>query len=507
MIRLAAFLLLFEFELDLRAMERYDMIVLGGGSGGLVAAAGAAQLGAKVLLVEKNLLGGDCLYTGCVPSKTFIASARWANEVKRANEFGFESIDWKFKDDTFASITERVWRAIKTIEPHNAPERFQKMGAEIFFGTPRFLSPHEIEVEPKEGGPAVRFKAKRFCISTGSGPAIPPIEGLKEAGFITNEEVFHLKSLPKSLVVLGGGAIGVELGQAFARFGSSVTIVEMLDHILPKEDEEISSAIEDTLKSEGLNTLTKTKALKVKRGESGNKIITIESEGKQSEIEAEEILVATGRKPNVEGLNLEAAGVAYDKERIITDEYLRASQKHIFAAGDVTAHFQFTHWAADEAALVVRNAFFFWPLTQKTDFRIVPWATFTDPEVARVGLTEKEAKEKRGEANISVYRVSFVDNDRAVAEEELKGFAKIICTKRKSKIIGAHIIGPHAGELIHEIILAMKQGLSITSIGGMVHVYPTLTQVTQQAGVDAVLETLSSQTVRKWMARYLKIWR
>jgi dihydrolipoamide dehydrogenase len=486
--------------------ERYDMIVIGGGSGGLVAAAGAAQLGAKVLLVEKNLLGGDCLYTGCVPSKTFIRSARWAREVKRANEFGFETVDWKFKDESFASITDRVWRAIKTIEPHDSPERFEKMGVEIFFGTPRFVSPNEIEVEPKDGSAKLNFNAKRFCISTGSRPAVPPIEGLKETGFITNEEVFHLKHLPESLVVLGGGAIGVELGQAFSRFGSRVTIVEMLEHLLPKEDEEVSSAIENILTTEGISVHTKTKAIKVRR-DGDKKIITLEKENKQEEIEAEEILVATGRRPNIEGLNLEAAGVAYDKQRIITDEYLRTSQKHIFAAGDVTAHFLFTHTAAYEASLVVRNALFFYPLTQKIDFSVVPWAVFTDPEVARVGLTEKEAKEKFGDANVKIFRVQFNDNDRAVAEEELQGFAKIICMGRKKKIIGAHIIGAHAGELIQEVVIAIKQGLGITAIGGMIHAYPTLTQITQQAGVDAVLEQLSSPTVRKWMKRYLKIWR
>lgn len=220
---------------------------------------------------------------------------------------------------------------------------------------------------------------------------------------------------------------------------------------------------------------------------------------------AEEILVSTGRRPNVEGLNLEAAGVKYDKQRIFTDNYLRTSARHIFAAGDITGHFPFTHMAAYEASVVIRNAFFFWPLLQQTDFRVVPWTTFTDPEVARVGLTESEAKKKFGTKNVHIFRTLFADNDRAQAEEETKGFAKIICIGRKNEIVGAHIVGAHAGELIHEVVLAMKQRLSITALGSMIHVYPTLTQINQQAGVDAILKNLSAY--KKWLSYYFRVWR
>lgn len=484
--------------------ETYDFIVIGGGSAGLVAAGGAATLGAKVALVEKNLLGGDCLYTGCVPSKTLIRSARFAADVRQAEKFGFEISDFKFQNDNFASITNRVQRVISTIEEHDSPERFEKMGVEVVFGSPRFINPNEIEILLKSSDEKRVMKARRFCIATGSSPAVPPIEGLREAGFITNESVFHLTELPEKLIVLGGGAIGAELGQSFARFGSKVTMVEMLDRLLVKEDEEVSAFMTQVFADEGVEVLTKTKAVRV-RTENGRKFLSVENDGKTSEIEADEILVATGRKPNLEGLDLEKAGVKFDKNRIITDEYLRTSAKHIFAAGDVTGHLQFTHTADYEAQVVIQNAFLFYPLTKKTDFRVVPWATFTEPEVGRVGLTEKEAREKFGD-NVKVYKVDFAHNDRANAEDETEGFAKIVC-KKNGEIIGAHLVGASAGELIHEFVWAMKKRLKISQLNDIIRVYPTLAKITQAVGTEATLESLQSPFVQKWFARYLKFWR
>ena len=446
-------------------------------------------------------LGGDCLYTGCVPSKTFIRSARFAADVRRAEAFGFASPELEFKDRDFASITERVARVIETVGEHDKPERFHAWGVDVIFATPRFVSRHELEITDREGVKRT-IVAQRFCISTGSRPAVPPVEGLNETGFLTNESVFQIKKLPQSLVVLGGGPVGLELGQSFARFGSNVTIVEMDKRLLPKEDEEVSASIQQIMRAEGLKILLNHKAVQATLA-NGQKILTVEQDGRRQEVQADEILVATGRRPNIEGLNLEAAGGHYDKERIFTDEYLRTSARHIFAAGDVTGHFPFTHMAAYEASLVIRNALFFWPLRQRADFRVVPWATFTDPEVARVGLTEGEAKEKFGEANLRIYRTEFADNDRAQAEEEAKGFAKIICTGRKDEIVGAHIVGAHAGELIHEVVLAMKQRLSITALGRMIHVYPTLAQINQRAGLDAVLEKLAFY--KKLLSYYFKL--
>ena len=483
--------------------ETYDLIVIGGGSAGLVAAGGAAILGARVALIEKNKLGGDCLYTGCVPSKSLIRSAKFAADMRNADKFGFQVPDFKFKNDRFASITNRVQRVIKDIEPHDAPEVFEKMGVEVIFGALKFLNPNEIEIELKDTGETKKLKAKRFCISTGSSPFTPPIEGLYETDFITNEEVFHLKDLPERLIVLGGGAIGVELGQAFARLGAKVSIIEMDDRILAKEEAEVSAFMEDIFRSEGIEVLTKSKAVKVHKNDKGEKVITIEKDGKSEEIIGDEILAAVGRKPNVSGLDLEKAGVKFDKKQIETDEYLRTSAKHIFAAGDVTAHFQFTHTADYEAQIVIQNAFLFYPFTQKTDFRVVPWATFTEPEVARVGMTEAEAKKKFGD--VKIIKVAFEENDRAHAEGETEGFAKVILSGKK--IVGAHIVGLRAGELIHEFVLAMKLNLSLDDLSKAIHVYPTLSKITQAVATEKTLETLKSPFVQKWFARYLKIWR
>lgn len=484
--------------------ETYDLIVIGGGSAGLVAAGGSAILGAKVALIEKNLLGGDCLYTGCVPSKALIKSARFAHQTKEAQKFGFQGLEPKFLNDSFASITNRVQDIIKVIEHHDSPKVFEEMGVEVVFGTPKFLNPNEIEVSLKNTDEKRVMKAKRFCISTGSRPFTPPIEGLHEAGFITNEEVFHLKNLPKRLIVLGAGAIGLELGQSFSRFGSEVTVVEMADRILIKEDEEVSAAMEKILSDEGLRILTKAKAVKVHKGENGAKVVTVEASGKSFEIEADEILAAVGREPNINGLDIEKAGVEFEKNRIKTNEYLQTSNKHIFAAGDVTAHFQFTHMADYEAQIVIQNAFVPFLFKKKTDFRVVPWATFTEPEIARVGLTENEAKEKYGE-NIKVYKVNFTENDRAQTESAIEGFAKIVTYK--NRIIGATLVGEHAGELIHEFVWAMKENLNLSQLNKIIRVYPTLAKITQAVGTEATLESLKSPFVQKWFKRYLKIWR
>lgn len=483
--------------------ENYDFVVIGGGSAGLVAAGGAGLLGAKVLLVEKRALGGDCLYTGCVPSKTLIRSARFAADARRASDFGFRIADFGFENNDFASITNRVKRVVKTIEQHDSPERFEKMGVEVVFGAPRFLNPNEIEIESRNGE-IRKIKAKRFCIATGSSAAIPPIDGLKEAGFQTNETVFELKKLPAKLVVLGGGAIGAELGQSFARFGSGITIVEMSERILAREDREVSEFVETSFRRENIEILTKTKAVKV-RTENGKKFVGLEQNGKQFEIEADEILVATGRKPNLENLDLEKAGVQWDKNKIITDEFLRTTAKHIFAAGDVTGHFQFTHVADYQAQTAINNAFLFRPFLKKADFRVVPWATFTTPEIGRVGLTEAEAREKFAD-KIRIYKVNFDENDRAQAEDDATGFAKIVC-KSNGEIVGAHLVGASAGDIVHEFVWAIKLRWKISELNKIIRVYPTLSKIVQAVGTESTIETLQSPFVQRWFGRYLKFWR
>jgi pyruvate/2-oxoglutarate dehydrogenase complex dihydrolipoamide dehydrogenase (E3) component len=483
--------------------KSYDLIVIGGGSAGLVAAGGAAILGARVALVEKKLLGGDCLYTGCVPSKSLIRSAKFASDLKRAKEFGFEIAGFDFDERSFASVTKRVRRVIAGIEPHDSPERFEKMGVEVIFGTPAFTGRHEIEVRLNETHETKILRAKRFCLATGSSPLVPPIEGLRETGFVTNEEVFGLEKLPPRLIVLGGGPIGVELGQAFARLGARVTIVEMADRLLSREDEEVSALMTEILRREGVEIVSGATAVKARRTASGDKAVTIEREGARSEIAADEILVALGRRANVGGLALDKAGVKFDDKRIETDAYLRTSAAHIFAAGDVSGRFQFTHTADYEAQIVLQNCFVPFPFRKKADYAVVPWATFTEPEAARVGLTEREAREKFGD--VEVIRVDFEDNDRAHAEGETEGFAKILL--RGKRLVGAHIVGLRAGELIHEFALAMKLGLSLDDLNRTIHVYPTLSKIIQAAATEKTLATLGSPFVRKWFRRYLRIWR
>jgi pyruvate/2-oxoglutarate dehydrogenase complex dihydrolipoamide dehydrogenase (E3) component len=324
--------------------ETFDLIVIGGGSAGLVAAGGAATLGARVALIEKNALGGDCLYTGCVPSKTLIKSAKFAYQARQAQKYGFQNLEPKFFGDSFASITNRIQNVIEIIERHDAPEVFEQMGVKIVFGNPRFLNEKEVEIRLKNSHKKLCLKAKRFCIATGSRPAVPSVEGLREAGFITNEEIFQLKELPNRLVILGAGAIGIELGQSFARFGSKVTIVEAGKRILANEDEEVTALLEKILKVENLEILTETRAVKVRNENNGTKIMTVESNGKTFEIEADEILAAVGRQPNLDGLDLEKAGVESDKKRIKTNDYLQTSQKHIFAGGRRDRTFQLRIW-------------------------------------------------------------------------------------------------------------------------------------------------------------------
>ncbi|MBS1793278.1 MAG: FAD-dependent oxidoreductase [Acidobacteria bacterium] len=483
--------------------EVYDLIVIGGGSAGLVAAGGAGILGARVALVEKHLLGGECLYTGCVPSKALIRSARFAHDARRAADFGFRVADFGFAGDRFAAVTNRVQQVIAAIEPHDSPERFEKMGVEVVFGTPRFVSSGALEVESKDSGALRKMKAKRFCIATGSSPFVPPVEGLRETGFVTNETLFRLETLPARLIVLGGGAIGAEMAQAFRRLGARVTVVEQGERLLSKEDREISAFAEEIFRREGIEILTGSKAVAARTNAAGEKIVTIETGGAKREIAGDELLVALGRRPNVEGLELEKAGVRFDEKRIETDAYLRTTAKNIFAAGDVTNRFQFTHTADYEAQVVLRNCFLFYPLTVKADYRVVPWATFTEPEIGRVGLTESEARAKYG--SISVVRAEFGDNDRAHAEGETEGFAKIVLAGKK--IVGAHIAGPRAGELIHEFVLAMKFGLSLDDLGRAIHVYPTLSKIAPALATEKTLAALGSPSVKKWFGRYLKFWR
>jgi pyruvate/2-oxoglutarate dehydrogenase complex dihydrolipoamide dehydrogenase (E3) component len=442
----------------------YDLVIIGGGSGGLVVASAAAQLKAKVALVERDHLGGDCLWFGCVPSKSLIHASRVAYEVKNAARFGVHTEHPKID---FSKAADHVQTVIKTIEPHDSPERFRGLGVDVIFGEGKFSDRQTFEVNGRQ------LKARAFVISTGSRPAIPAIPGLTEAGFLTNEKVFSLQERPDNFAIIGGGPIGCELGQAFSRLGSNVTIIESGDHLLQKEDPEAAQVVQDQLISEGIKILTQTRVEQVEL-KAGKKHIKA---GKNTII-ADEILLAAGRVPNVESLNLEAAGVAVGKQGIQVNSKLQTTNPRIYACGDVIGGYQFTHVAGYEAVVVLTNALFF-PVS-KANYRVIPWATFTDPELARVGLTEKQAIERYGK-DIYVLKQPFSGVDRAQAEGKTSGFAKII-TRVNGEILGAHLVGPSAGELIHEVVLAMANNLKVSALTG-IHIYPTLSEVNSKAGL------------------------
>ena len=442
----------------------YDIVIIGGGSGGLVVASAAAQLKAKVALVERDRLGGDCLWYGCVPSKSFIHASRVAYEVKNAARFGIHTQPPEIE---FAKAMGHVREVIKNIEPHDSPERFRGLGVEVIFGEGKFIDDKTFEVNGK------KLTARAFVISTGSRPAIPPVEGLKEAGFLTNEQVFSLSELPKSLAIIGAGPIGCELGQSFSRLGSDVTMISSRENILAKEDPEAALVIEQQFELEGIKILRQARAEKVEVVD-GKKRLT--AAGHQ--ITVDEILVSAGRTPNVESLNLEAAGVEVGKEGVKVNGKLQTTNKKIYACGDVIGGYQFTHVAGYEAVVVLTNALFF-PFS-KADYRVIPWATFTDPELARVGMTEEQARKRYGKG-IYVLKQPFAGVDRAQAEGATLGFAKII-TLGNGQILGAHLVGPSAGELIHEVVLAMSKKLPVSALTG-IHIYPTLSEVNSKTGL------------------------
>ena len=474
------------------ASKKYHLIVIGAGSGGLVAAAGAAGLGAKVALIEKHKMGGDCLNTGCVPSKAIIRTAKIAYDARTASRFGIPDLKPSIE---IKRVMESVREAQKKLEPHDSPERFQGIGVDVHFGTYRFVSPYEISDGEET------LSAKRFVIATGAFPFVPPIKGIQGIPTLTSDNVWNLTELPKRLVVLGGGPIGAELVQVFARLGSKVTVVEMLDCLINREDPEASCLIKERFQKEGIETLVNTKAEEVRKTSDGYELIVSHIKEGRKTVPFDHILVAVGRTPNVEGLDLEKAGVRYSKKGIEVDPYLRTSAKHIYACGDVAGPYQFTHTADFQARLILRNALF--PGKSKIDYRVVPWCTFTDPEVARVGLNEKEAKEK----NISydLYSYSMKDLDRAVCDREDEGLIKVLTKKGTDQLLGVTLVGSHAGDLIHEFVLAMHQKIGLKKIASMIHIYPTLAEISKRVADTYQRGRLTPKT-RRWLEKYFR-WR
>ncbi len=448
----------------------YNVIVIGGGSAGLVSAYICALLKAKVALIEKHKMGGDCLNTGCVPSKALIRTASLISQINRHREFGLSQATAEFD---FAEVMERVRRIIRQVEPHDSVERYTKLGVDCIEGEAKIKSPHTVEVNGK------KLTARSIIIATGAAPAIPKIPGLDQANYLHTENIWDLFKQPKRLVIIGGGPIGCELGQCFARLGTKVTQIQHHRQLLNREDDEIVKIMEARFIKEGMDLKLNSEAVAVTQA-GGKKCVHVKSEGKISEIEFDEILVAAGRAPRVEGYGLEELGIRLtDRGAIQTDEYSRTNIKNIFACGDVTSPYQFTHMAAHQAWYCAVNALFQPFKKFKVDLSMVPWCTFTDPEIARVGLNEKEAKQKGIRYEVATYALD--DLDRAIADSETHGMVKVLTVPGKDEILGVTICGYHAGDLLPEFILAKKYGLGLNRILNTIHVYPTMAEANKFA--------------------------
>lgn len=470
-------------------IKKYDLIVIGGGSGGLVCAAGGAGLGAKIALIEKKKLGGDCLNTGCVPSKALIRSAKIIHDLRHAKNYGINKCDFDF---SFSEIMERVKNIQKQIEPHDSPERFQQMGVDVKFGTYYFKSPHEIT-----NGEETLF-GKKFVITTGSSPFIPRIPGLDEKKYLTSENVWELKDLPKRLLILGGGPIGSELAQCFARFGSKVILVNRAASILTREDPDMSQLIQKSFTEEGIKLHFNVNITKVIHLATHHEI-SLEAGDQYEEIECDALFIAVGRKPNIEGLELEKIGIDVSSKGIFINDYCQTSLRHIYACGDVAGPYLFTHFADYQARLILRNALF--PVKARADYRVVPWCTYTDPELARVGLSEKEAKEKK--IPVDVYKYDIAELDRAICDGEGRGLIKILTKKGSDRILGAAIVSHHAADVLQEIVLAMKQGLGLRAITKTIHPYPSMNEAVKRTA-DMWLRTRLSPRMTQWLKRYFR---
>ena len=452
-----------------------NLVVIGAGSAGLVTALIGAAVRAKVTLVEKHKMGGDCLNTGCVPSKALIKSARVLSTIRRAREYGLKSASAEFD---FADVMDRVQRVVKTVEPHDSVERYTGLGVECLLGEAKIVSPWEVEVKLNDSGTR-RLSTRSIVVAAGAQPFVPPIPGIEQTNFWTSDTVWSLRKLPPRLVVLGGGPIGSELAQAFARFGSKVTQVEMLPRILPREDAEFSEMVARRFREEGIDVRAGHKA-KQFLVDDGQKVLVCEHAGKDVRIEFDELLCAVGRVANTKGYGLEELGIPVTKARTVeTNEFLQTAYPNIYACGDVAGPYQFTHVGAHQAWYASVNALFGTFRKFRADYSVIPWATFTDPEVARVGLNELEAKERNIPYEVTVYGMD--DLDRAIADEEAHGLVKILTVPGKDRILGVTIAGEHAADLIAEFVAAMRHRFGLNKILGTIHIYPTLAEANKYA--------------------------
>lgn len=471
---------------------RYHLLVIGGGSAGLLAAVGAAGVGAKVALVERYLLGGDCLNVGCVPSKTVIRSARAMADVQSAGQYGIHVPEDGVQVD-FGAVMERMRRIRAGLSGHDSALRFKELGIDLFLGDGRFTGPDTLEV----GGQTVRFK--KAVITTGARPMHLPIEGLAEAGYLTNETVFSLTERPGHLGVIGAGPIGAELAQAFRRLGSEVTVFDMLPQVLGREDRDAADIVDAAMRREGIDVVLNAGIQRVVL-ENGKKVICFEVDGQERAVAVDEILSAAGRVPNIDSLNLEAAGVEYHKKGVAVNDYLQSSNPNIYAAGDVAQKYQFTHTADATARIVVRNALFMG--RQKLSDLIVPWVTFTDPEVAHVGLYPHDA-EAAGFA-IDTFEQPLSEIDRAAADGDTAGFVKIHVERGTDRIVGATIVARHAGEMISEITVAMAGGVGLKTLATVIHPYPTQAEAIKKVA-DTYNRSRLTPAVQKAFDGWLKV--
>ena len=471
----------------------YDIGIIGGGAAGLTVAAGAAQLGAKCLLIEKEpSLGGDCLHYGCVPSKALIRSAHVYHLMKQAPAFGLPEVALPPVD--FRKVAQRIQSVISAIQHHDSEERFCGLGAKVMFGEAMFTDAHSIDLEGR------RVSAKNWVVATGSSPAIPPIKGLRDISFLTNRDLFSLNHLPASMTILGAGPIGIEMAQAFNRLGSQVTVVDRADQILIKEDKDLADALQAVMMEEGVTFHLEASLEAVTEKTAGKKVVIIDRRGKKRVLDAKEVLVAMGRSPNTNGLGLQAAGVSFDKAGIKVDSRLRTSQKHIFAAGDVTGRFQFTHAAGYEGGVVVSNAIFHLP--RKADYTYLPWCTYSDPELASIGMNEKTAQANGLET--AVWTEAFEDNDRSRAEGERIGRIKMILNESE-KPVGVQILGPRAGDLLCEWVSVFNGKVKLSSLASAVHPYPTLGEISKRVAGAYFSPKIFSTTVQKGLKLFFNL--
>jgi len=468
------------------AKPDFDIVVIGGGAGGLVVAAGGAQLGAKVALVERHKLGGDCLWYGCVPSKTLLKSARIAHQMRHADRWALAPAP---PHPDLSRVMERVARVIEDIEPNDSPERFRGLGVDVIFGSGAFTGPDVFEVDGR------RLSARAFVIATGSRPAVPHIPGLEATRYLTNETLFNLREPVPHLLVVGAGPIGCEMAQAFRRLGSDVTVVDVAPRILPREDDDLAAVVSNALEAEGVQLRLGASIVSC-AGRAKDVRLTIRGpDGANGEITGSHLLLAAGRTANVESLGLDAAGVDVLNGRIVTENGVRTTNPRIYVIGDAAGGYQFTHLAEHHAGIVLRHALFRMRWVKPSP--VVPWCTFTDPELARVGLSETEAADQ-GIAH-RVYRFPFADLDRARTEDETEGLAKIV-TDPKGKLLGAAIVGAHAGELIAEYGLAVAKGMNAKEMTGIIHAYPTLAQINRRVADQRLKEGLTPNA-KLWIRR------